>query len=85
MAKKTAHNPDRPVRTRDQGVFERAVSRGQPTFTLVGQDRTAPRIIRQWAKRAAKHGAPAEKIGTAMLDAAAFEKWQQDHGSKHPD
>lgn len=85
MMKKAAHTPARPVRTRDQGCFERAISRGQPTFTLVGQDRLAPDTIRDWAKHAARHGASAEKIGTAMLDAATFEKWQRDHGSKYPD
>lgn len=84
MAKKAAHDPKRPL-TADQRCFERAASRGQPTFTLVAQDRLAPHIIRKWAKRAAAKGVSVEKIGTAMLDAAAFEQWQADHGSKIPD
>lgn len=85
MAKAAKHDPKRTPKTRDQQCFERAVSRGQPTFTLVAQDRTAPHAIRKWAMNAARKGASAEKVGTALLDAAAFEKWQQANGSKIPD
>lgn len=81
---KPVHDPLRPV-TKDQKCFERAIQRGQPTFTLVGQDRTAPAIIRTWALEAARNGAPAEKVGQALIDSVTFEAWQLVHGSKIPD
>lgn len=73
------------VITPDDACYAKAKSKGIPTFTLVAKDRTAPGVIREWAKRAATAGAPALKVGTAMLDAAAFDRWQADHGSKIPD
>jgi hypothetical protein len=58
---------------------------GEPLFTLVGRDVTAPAIIRVWAMQAAAAGAPAAKVGKALHDALAFERWQRQHGSKVPD
>lgn len=37
-------------RLSDSSCYHRAVSRGQPTFTVVGQDATSPRIIIEWIK-----------------------------------
>ena len=71
--------------TPDDSCYTKAKAKGIPTFTLVAKDRCAPGIIREWAKRAAALGTPAQKVGTAMLDAAAFDRWQADHGSKIPD
>lgn len=77
--------PDPLPPTPDGRCYERARAKGAHTFTLVAYDRVAPGIIREWAKRAAAAGAPALKVGTAMIDAARFDQWQADHGSKIPD
>lgn len=69
----------------DDILHTRAVKQNAPTFTLVAWDRTAPGTIRDWALRAARAGAPAEKIGTALIRSVAFEEWQVRHGSKIPD
>lgn len=56
-----------------------------PAFLLKAKDVCAPDAIRAWALAASRMGAPAAKIGDAMLDAVAFEAWQREHGCKVPD
>lgn len=74
-----------PVTLQDILGCERARLKGEPTFTLVAHDRTAPAIIREWTTRASRLGAGALKIGTALSIAVEMEAWQQIHGSKIPD
>lgn len=71
--------------TPDDRCYTKARRTGRLTFTLSSADRCAPETIRDWAKRAARAGAPAIKVGTAMLDAAAFDRDQVERGSKIPD
>jgi len=70
---------------RDRELQATAARVKAPTFTLVAWDRTAPGLIREWAIRAARAGAPANKVGSALCYAAEFDRWQADHGSKIPD
>ena len=58
---------------------------GMPAFLLKAKDVCAPEVIRAWAIAASRVGAPAAKIGDAMLDAVTFENWQRVHGCKVPD
>lgn len=53
---------------RDAGCFERAAARGQRTFTLVAQDKTAPVTICLWIAANIER-APAEKLRAALEDA----------------
>lgn len=39
-----------PGRLSDEECFQRAKLRGQSTFTVVAQDRSAPRVILEWMK-----------------------------------
>jgi hypothetical protein len=41
---------DSPGRLSDAGCFQRAQERGQATFTVVAQDKSAPRVICEWIK-----------------------------------
>ena len=59
---------------KDRGVFERAKARGQRTFTLVEQDRTAPMAIVAWIFCNIE-SAPAEKLREALDDAIAMREW----------
>jgi hypothetical protein len=69
----------------DRELQEKAAAQEAPTFTLVGWDRTTPDTMRDWAIRAARLGAPAEKVGSVLVYAAEIERWQLEHGSKIPD
>jgi hypothetical protein len=69
-------------------IPERCIARSkpdEPLFTLCARDIAAPDTVRDWARRAAKAGAPAAKVGQALLDAEAMERWQRKHGAKIPD
>jgi hypothetical protein len=52
----------------DSKVYDKAVKRGDRTFTLVGQDRSAPLVICEWIK-ANIETAPAGKLFEALEDA----------------
>lgn len=52
----------------DKDCYEKAVERGQRTFTLVEQDRTSPRVICEWIKENIET-APADKLFKALEDA----------------
>lgn len=59
----------------DKDCYEKAVARGQRTFTLVAQDYTAPATICEWIKRNILH-CPAEKLREALeaaIDMRGFE------------
>ena len=89
MAKTTVTTPlTRPLKgtsERDRELQKTAAQAGAPTFTLVGWDRSAPGLIREWAVQAARAGSNAEKVGSAVLYSVTFEKWQVANGSKIPD
>lgn len=57
----------------------------EPTFTLRAQDILAPEIVREWAYRAAKAGAPREKVSEARRIADSMEDWQIANTRKVPD
>lgn len=44
------HDTASPGRLSDAECFHRAQMRGQSTFTVVAQDRSAPRIVCEWIK-----------------------------------
>lgn len=58
----------------DKDCFKRATTRGQQTFTLVAQDRSAPRVICEWIKENIET-APKEKLVDALLDAIAMREY----------
>jgi hypothetical protein len=54
----------------------------EPIFVLRGQDRIAPKTVRQWAENAKALGSPPEKVDVAL----AMEEWQKRTGiAKTPD
>lgn len=60
-----------PASPRDCACYEKAQKRGDHTFTLVGQDRTSPRVIAFWILENMEN-APAEKLRCALEDALAM-------------
>jgi hypothetical protein len=56
----------------DRKCFDKAVARGEQTFTLVEHDPTAPLTILEWIKLNWKT-APVEKLRDAFEDALAME------------
>jgi hypothetical protein len=70
--------------TKDQEQ-EGSVPAEEPTFVLRAQDSIAPEIVREWAFRAARDGAPREKIVAARKIADDMEDWQLEHHRKVPD
>lgn len=52
-------------RLSDVDCFHRAQSRGQATFTVVAQDRSAPRVILEWMKENIET-CPAAKLYEAL-------------------
>lgn len=63
-----------------------ATENGEPCFVLRARDVTAPGIVDSWAFEAARAGVVnAEKIGQAILRAAAMRAWQAAHGSRIPE
>ena len=59
------------AREMDGGCFERARLRGDQTFTLVGQDKSSPRVICEWIKENIET-CPAEKLVDALMDAISM-------------
>lgn len=55
----------------DSKCYEKAVKRGQQTFTLIAQDRSSPRVICEWIKENIET-CPKEKLIDALLDAIAM-------------
>ena len=49
----------------DQNCYEKAKARGERTFTLVGQDRSSPKIVVEWIKENIET-APAAKLREAL-------------------
>jgi len=78
--------------TADSGRFRKDASRAleraaddEPIFVLRARDLIAPETVREWAYRAAKAGAPREKVVEARACADAMEDWQLEHDRKVPD
>lgn len=63
--------------TKEQGdtCYDRAEP-NEPIFVLRAQDIIAPEIVREWAFRAKKAGAPREKVDEARRLADQMEDWQ---------
>lgn len=57
----------------DLGCFGKAIARGEPTFTVRGQDQTAAETVEFWA--GLNHRAPAAKIAEAMAIADEMRNW----------
>ena len=55
----------------DYKCFERARERGQNTFTLVAQDKSAARVICEWIKENIET-CPPDKLRVALEDAIAM-------------
>jgi hypothetical protein len=47
-------------RLTDAGTFRRAQERGQPTFTVVAQDKSAPSVVCEWIKQNIETAPPAK-------------------------
>lgn len=65
----------------DKACFHRAQERGQQTFTLVAQDKSAPKTILFWIMENFEH-TPVEKLRDAFEDALAMREHPK---RKHPD
>lgn len=63
--------------TKEQGdtCYDKAAP-NEPIFVLRAQDIIAPEIVREWAYRAKKAGAPKEKVDEARALANQMEDWQ---------
>jgi hypothetical protein len=59
---------------KDSRVHVKAKQRGQHTFTLVAQDRSAPATIAFWIQQNIET-APEDKLRTALEDALAMRKY----------
>lgn len=57
----------------DPGCFARAYAKGEPTFTLRGQDPTASSLVIQWIAQNAD--APMHKLVDALTIAKAMHDW----------
>ena len=55
---------------------------GEPTFTVVGRDKLAPKIVAGWINLAWEHRVPADKVIDAQEKLRLFEKWQHDNPDK---
>lgn len=62
--------------TDDAKCFEKAQRRGQLTWTLVQQDKTAPIAICEWIKLNIET-APADKLRKALESAIAYRDYPQ--------
>lgn len=56
----------------------------EPIFTLRGQDKWAPTLVRIWARLAGSTGADPKKIEEATACAEEMERWAKERG-KWPD
>lgn len=65
----------------DNTCFQKAQERGQQTFTLVAQDKSAPRTILFWIMENFED-TPVEKLRDAFEDALAMREYPK---RKHPD
>lgn len=67
--------------------FAKAISRNQPTFTLVGQDACAIETIVHWKGLVKENRPDSPKLAMADSDIAIFAEWQDTHLSdvKIPD
>jgi macrodomain Ter protein organizer (MatP/YcbG family) len=61
---------------RHTAVHAKAKARGQGTFTLVEQDRTAPVTIAEWIKQNIET-APDDKLRDALESALKFRRFNQ--------
>ena len=61
------------AREMDNTCFEKALARGDQTFTLVAQDRTSPSVICEWIKENIET-APEAKLIDALMDALSMRK-----------
>lgn len=59
--------------------------KGELIFILRAQDQLAPEMVREWAYRALKAGAPRDKVVEARQIADAMEDWQVENSRKVPD
>lgn len=57
----------------DPGCFARAFAKGEPTFTLRGQDPTTPALVAEWIGM--NLGAPEFKLQEALRIAKAMADW----------
>jgi len=48
----------------------------EPIFTLRGQDRLSPKLVKRWAEKADKNGAPKQKVTGALDIAAQMNEWK---------
>lgn len=60
----------------DRKCFEKAVARGEQTFTLVAQDRTSPEVVAYWILKNIET-APAQKLRHALDDALRMRDCQK--------
>jgi hypothetical protein len=48
----------------------------EPMFVLLGRDKMAPALVREWAAKREAAGETAEKVAEARACAVAMERWR---------
>ena len=66
--------PKRPKNNSNDRVLAK-VGEKEPIFTLRGQDKLAPAIIKLWVQRAVQNGLPKHRADEALAIAEAMENW----------
>ena len=61
------------------------IPKDEPVFLLRGQDVTAPKVVRFYAKMAKKAGASKELVKCVQKHAKKMERWQKNKKKKVPD
>lgn len=61
------------------------IPEAEPVFLIRGQDRAAPRVLRQYAREAQRLGASKELVRATIEQAKRMEEWQKSITSKVPD
>lgn len=61
------------------------IGENEPVFLLRAKDKTAPSIVRAWAKEQIKQGSTDECIPVAFEWANKMEEWQKENGCKLSD
>ena len=65
---------------------ENKIGEDEPVFLLRAKDKTAPRIVREWANEQIKEANPDKKVAElAFAHADRMEKWQEENGCKLAD
>jgi hypothetical protein len=57
----------------------------EPVFLLRAKDKTAPNIVREWARQHRQNGGAWDVCENAIGQAARMEAWQLEHGAQLAD